>query len=99
MVKSGHGLFIYPHFDPDHKGEGKSAGEVLFILNGKTERELQEMRKNDNYLGSSIYYGQDAKKESALLPTATVMSCLQGVSGALRFSSLEAQATLPTYGL
>lgn len=71
---------------------------MLFILNGKIERELQE-KKNDNYLGSSTYYGQDVKKESLLLPRAAVMSCLQGVSGAFRFSSLEAQATLPTYGL
>lgn len=99
MVKSGHGLFICPYFDLDHKGERKSAREVLFILNGKIERELQEKKKNDNYLGSSTYYSQDVKKESLLLPRAAVMSCLQGVSGAFRFSSLEAQATLPTYGL
>lgn len=102
MVKSGHGLFIYPHFGPDLKGERKSAGEVLFILNGKTKRGLQEKRKKENYLGSSTYYCQDVKKISFLFPTEAVISCLQSVSGesaSFLFFILEAHATLPTYVL
>lgn len=77
MVKSCHGLFICSPFCPDHKRERKSAGKVLFILNGKTERGLQEKRKKENDLDSSTYYCQDVKKESLLLLKAAVMSCLQ----------------------